>query len=870
MNQELKKKKVVQKIKKPTDDSKRLRQAKKELAIEKSYLAQLFESAQEGIVMADCNQRVLKINREFTKIFGYTKQQAQGCFIDDLISPDDLLKETRKVTKRVTEGKTMVLEGQRRRKDGALIHVSILASPIIIDKQQVGTYGIYRDITKQKQADARLEEQTKDLNAKKNELERNAAQSGLLYKISQRVSSELKLDALLTEIVASILETFNYYGVMLLLLDEKVNRLILKSIAGGYTDVFPSDLYMEMGKGMIGKAAQTRQTQLSGDVSKNPDYVSGFNEITRSELSIPIIKGSRVIGVLDMESTELNAFNESDITAIETLSTQIASAIENAQLFEMAEKARATAEAASQAKGMFLSRMSHEIRTPMNSVIGFSDMLLDTEMSEEQVEFVRNITKSGEALLSLINEILDFSKIEAGQLSFQNIDFDLEITAFDVCHLTQPRLGNKPVEVFCRVDDNLPAFIKSDPTRMRQVLLNLVSNAIKFTHEGEIDLFVGVEKEEEQRLKLHITVRDTGIGIPADKLETVFELFQQVDGSITRKYGGTGLGLAICKQIARLMNGEVWVESELGKGSTFHFTAWVDKSEKVFVKQPQVEALAGKRALLVDDNENNLNVLAHVIQLVGMRSEAARSGGEVLPALRKAIAAKDPFEVCILDIQMPDMSGYEVSKQVRKQNDPLIASLKLLAFSSSVTKRIKLFRESGFDGFLPKPIQRHTLITMLKRLLGDAAEEIETKATAEKAVVITQHTLAEEAKHSVRILLAEDNPMNQKLAQYMLTKAGYQLEIANNGRETVEKFTAEPEHYDLIFMDLHMPEMDGLEATKVLRNRGYAEIPIIAMTADAMKEDREKCLQSGMNDYMSKPIKREEVFVMIKKWVFKD
>jgi two-component system sensor histidine kinase/response regulator len=540
------------------------------------------------------------------------------------------------------------------------------------------------------------------------------------------------------------------------------------------------------------------------------------------------------------------------------------------QANEIAEKARAAAEAASQAKGMFLSRMSHEIRTPMNSVIGFSDMLLDTKMSEEQVEFVRNITKSGEALLSLINEILDFSKIEAGQLSFQNIDFDLEITAFDVCHLTQPRLGNKPVEILCRVDDNLPAFIKSDPTRMRQVLLNLISNAIKFTHEGEIELFIAVEEDNGQQLKLHTTVRDTGIGIPADKLETVFELFQQVDGSITRKYGGTGLGLAICKQIARLMNGKIWVESELGKGSTFHFTAWVDKSEKVFIKQSQIEILAGKKALLVDDNENNLSILSHVMQLVGMRAEDARRGAEVLPALQKAIAAKDPFDVCILDIQMPDMSGYEVSKQVRKQKDPLIANLKLLAFSSSVTKRIKMFKESGFDGFLPKPIQRQTLISMLKRLLGDAGDEMETEATREKEVVITQHTLAEEAKHSVRILLAEDNPMNQKLAQYMLTKAGYQLEVANNGREVVEKYTAEPEHYDLIFMDVHMPEVDGLEATKVLRNRGYAEIPIIAMTADAMKEDREKCLESGMNDYMSKPIKREEVFTMIKKWVFKD
>jgi CheY-like chemotaxis protein len=241
-----------------------------------------------------------------------------------------------------------------------------------------------------------------------------------------------------------------------------------------------------------------------------------------------------------------------------------------------------------------------------------------------------------------------------------------------------------------------------------------------------------------------------------------------------------------------------------------------------------------------------------------------------MPALRKALEEHDPFDICVLDIQMPDLSGYEVSKLIREDPDPRIAGLKVLAFSSSVSRRLKAFKESGFDGFLPKPIQRHKLLMMLKRLLGEAVEGAESEDEKEKEAMLTQHTLAEEAKHSVRILLAEDNPMNQKLAQYMLTKAGYHLVVANNGREAVEKFAAEPERYDLIFMDVHMPEVDGLEATRILRNRGYKDMPIIAMTADAMKEDRDKCLDCGMNDYMAKPIKREDVFAMVRKWVFRE
>lgn len=529
-----------------------------------------------------------------------------------------------------------------------------------------------------------------------------------------------------------------------------------------------------------------------------------------------------------------------------------------------AELAQKAAEAANQAKSLFLARMSHEIRTPMNSVIGFADMLMDANLNEEQSDFVKTIVKSGEALLSLINEILDFSKIEAGEMVFQNMDFDLEVTAFDVCHLTQPRLENKPVEILCRIGDQIPAYVKSDPGRIRQVLLNLMGNAAKFTSEGEIELFMNIDEEKDGKLKLHVTVRDTGIGVPKDKQETIFGIFQQADESTARKYGGTGLGLAICKQIAKHLDGEVWVESEVNKGSTFHFTAWLNKSEKEFAKKPSLEILSGKRALIVDDNQNNLNILTRFIGKAEMRVKELKKGELVLSTLQEGLDENDPFDICIIDIQMPDVSGYAVAKQIRDHSDPCISNLPLLAFSSSISKRTKVYRESGFDGFLPKPIQSEKLMIMIKRLLG---EEIEYKER-EKEAIITQHSLAEEAKHSVNILLAEDNPVNQKLAVFMLSKAGYRLEVANNGKEAVEKYTSNPDNFDLIFMDISMPEMDGLEATEAIRSKGYKDVPIIAMTAAAMQEDREKCLNAGMNDYITKPIKREIVFNMVKKWVF--
>jgi len=804
----------------------------------------LVEAAPDVIYTVSAEDGSLtSLNPAFETLTGWSRAEWLGKPLVGIVHPDDL-PVALETSQKASRGETQPpYELRVLSKSGEYLVGEFTSTPHVKDGKVVGELGIARDITERKRA----------------EKVRNA-----IYRISQAANSPQSLEKFLRsthEVINELMPARNFY---IALYDSATETLSFSYYVDERDPAPPSRIPAARGFTeyvlRTGKPVLAHPEVLADLVRRGEIAVWGTPP--RDRLGVPLRADDKTVGALVVQTyTEGVSYGEEEKNALMFVSEQVAMAIARKRAEEALQKAKETAEAASRAKSEFLANMSHEIRTPMNGIIGMTELALDTELTPEQREYLVMVKDSADILLTLINDILDFSKIEAGKLGLDLVEFNLHDTLANTMKTLAPRASGKGLELVYQTPPRLPRDLVGDPGRLRQILVNLVGNAIKFTAQGEVVVHVETQSQTQDGVELHFAVTDTGIGIPREKQELIFAAFAQADNSTTRKYGGTGLGLAITSQLVKMMRGRLWVESEPGQGSTFHFTAHFGLG-KVPTKPHALRetvCLRDMPVLVVDDNATNRRILEAMLTHWLMQPSLADGGWAGLAAMEQAKDAERPFPLVLIDAQMPDMDGFTLAQRI-KESPGLAGATIMMLTSAGQRGDVARCRELGIAVYLIKPIRQSELLEAILVALGRPSRE------GEQPTVLTRHSLRE-ARRKLRVLVAEDNAVNQELAVRLLEKQGHTVAVARNGRETLDALEkATSRGFDVVLMDVQMPEMDGLEATAAIRQKEKAtgrHLPIIAMTAHALKGDRERCLAAGMDDYLAKPIQAKELLAAV-------